>query len=1181
MTGTVRRLASVATAILFASSTLWAQEQVLSNPGFEELTDAGVPAGWQVDEGLQVLTGEDALAGERAVRVRYQGGLRQDVPTRPGEMYVLRGYTRRPPGEAPLSGRVLIRWLDDDGRKVRGNTDYRHPAGKRWEQFTHLIAIPDGCTHIHLVVDGPYETTDRFDFDELSMLRTDRLAALSPTAIEACGQPLRAVQIADCHSFALLRLPWSMDDPCDGKVDTFATMSPYVERPNPHTEVDFDFTFHRPERVSLCLIHTIASPIQRATLFAERDGRWEQVAEIENDARTLLAAEFAPVTTRRMRLRIHKRPEDETITVNEVQFFERGGAVPPTGAALRLAAAPAPEDFAEALRHASGSEGPGAVALAGDPGEPIPLGAGATLEILGEAYDAQSGIAGVTAELVFDGAEPDRAVEVAVMSPNIRDRSINAIHLGDRNLTGRYAVGSSAPPNIDLRALFRGVVPLQPDGARSVARLSVDIPDMLARPGERVWLRVTPLADETLLCAESSISLQEIAPEEALGEYLPDLERILRRAYAACTEAHVYDGALGRREEMALVRLLREVLALDPGNFAARKIQHRVMRTRERVDLERPGPADAPDWAVWQRELMRGFTEIVHWWIDERQLPNGELGGVWADDTELSCEWAFLPLVTGDPKVRDSLELIAEGVWGIVGDGGYSPRTMDAEHAAEYVTLTQPQMMLLDYGNPLYVERCMQMIKHMEWWTLINDQGHRHFRSYMFNATSIDDSEGRDFDNEHNAYAAKPGLYAAWYSANEQPRRWLTEWAEGWLAAAMSTQKGKPVGAIPPDVQAKTGEIAPYTDRWNQSAYMSGGGTHVRDLLFAAWDWTGDERFLAPFRYPQGLRAPEMTWRVVSGDTARDDAVISGADTAIEQNEALNGSDEENSWSATSMYSELQYYWAWRATERSGAGMRYLVEGLKEQCRNIERMRWLITEAEPYTDRAYIPGDRLLPFMALGGNGGEVRASYPDFAVSWEGIGERVAPLVVERSGERLRVLAYSFADEPIEAVMRTWSVRPGRWKITVGLDRDGDGTMDGQAQEREMELFRYAPVALTLAPRATTVIDAELLQPGEDVRARPDLALCARDIRRDGDGLLVTVHNIGAADVAAGVAIAALDGERREVARATLPAVPAPMDCIPGSAEVRLPAPAAFARIDPDDALDEITEVNNLATAP
>lgn len=1153
-----------------------ADEAILPNPGFEQLDTDGRPEGWQVDEGLQVLSGDDAYAGERAVRVRYRSGLRQDLQTQPGEMYLLRGYTRRPPGEAPLSGRVLVRWLDDTGSKVSGNTDFRHTAGSTWTQFSHLIAIPEGCTRIQLVVDGPYETTDWFDFDELTLVRSSRLDAIAPEVLSVSDSPLRAISIADCDSFAVVRIPWSMNDPYDGKVETFATMSPYADRPNPRTEVDFDFSFHGAERVGACIVHTVASPFERATLHAEVGDEWVQVAQIDNDLRSVVAASFEPVTTQRMRLRVYKRSEDETISVNEVQFFEPLSTPPTTTArqGLSLAQNP-PDDFTEILRSVAGSESESTVALAGRPGGAIELRAAQTLEVLGEACAQSVGVTAVSADLVFDGAAPERAVEIAVMSPNIRDRNLNFIHLGDRFLTGSFAVGNAPPANADLRALARTIVPLAPDGDHAVARFSVDIPDTIARPGERVWLRVTPLQDGTLIGDTSSVGWDEVAPEVALPEYLPDLERILRHAYAACTEAHVYDGALGKRDDMALVRLTREVLALDPGSFAANKIAHRVLRTRERVDIERPGPANAPDWAVWQRKLMDEYTAIAHWWIDNRQLPNGELGGILEDDTELTCEWAFLPLVTGDAKVRDSLALVAERVWEIVGDGGYSPRTMDAEHAAEYVTLSQPQIMLIDYGNPLYVERCMQMIKHMEWWTLINDHGHRHFRSYLFNATSINDAEGKDFDNAHNAYAMKPGLYAAWYSANEQPRRWLTEWAGGWLAAAMSTQKDKPAGAIPPDIHAKTGEIAPYTDRWSRSAYMPGGETHVRDLLLGAFDWTGDDSYLAPFRYPQGLRAPEMTWRIVSGDTARDEQLVAMADATIADNERLNGSDEENSWPATSMYSELQYYWAWWATRNTD----YLVEGLKEQCRNMERLRWLLTEAEPYTDRAYIPGDRLLPFMALGGNGGEVRASYPDFAVSWEGIGHDVAPLVTERTAEHLQVLAYSFADQPIEATMRAWSLQPGVWRVTVASDADGDGIADGPGESREMDLIRYSPVPVTLTPGVTTVITADLLEAGEDVRSRPDLAISSFDLKREGDDLVVVVHNIGGSDAPAGVPIVAVDADGREVARTLLPALPAPVDCAPSMAEVQIAAPnAASVRIDPDDSLAEITGVNNVA---
>jgi hypothetical protein len=250
--------------------------------------------------------------------------------------------------------------------------------------------------------------------------------------------------------------------------------------------------------------------------------------------------------------------------------------------------------------------------------------------------------------------------------------------------------------------------------------------------------------------------------------------------------------------------------------------------------------------------------------------------------------------------------------------------------------------------------------------------------------------------------------------------------------------------------------------------------------------------------------------------------------------------------------------------------------------REFARMRSLITEAEPYTDRAYIPDDRLLPFTTLGGSGGEVRASYPDFAVSWEGIGDNVSPLVVERSRDHLRVLAYSFADAPIDAVMRTWSVQPGRWRVVTGEEHDGDGTMARTVAEREMTLGRYAPVPLTLAPATTTVLVADLIEPSQDARTRPDLALCERDVQRDGGELVVTVHNIGAADVAAGATVAALDDAGNEVARAELPAVPAPVDCVPSTTEVRLPAAEAVSvRIDPDGAVAEITTVNNEAPAP
>jgi len=769
-------------------------------------------------------------------------------------------------------------------------------------------------------------------------------------------------------------------------------------------------------------------------------------------------------------------------------------------------------------------------------------------------------------------------VEVAVLSPNLRDRSISYIHSSDRLLANQYTEGVTERPNAEYRDLFRGVAPIVPAGARGVARVSVDLPDTLVRPGERVWLRITPLADEVLLPGECSLGLSATSAEEALSEYLPDLHRIVRRAYAQCTEAHVYDS--GRRvDEFALTRLINEYLALDPADPGINLIRDRVLRLRRPVELGRPGPPDAPEWAVWQHRLLEGYTEIAHWWIDHRQLPNGELNGYLEDDTELSCEWAFVPLATGDEKVRSALRLMGEAVWNVIGDGGYSQVTMDSEHAGEYAGLSQTFMMLLDYGNPLYVERCLTTSKNLEWWTLVNDRGERHFRSYLFNASRVDDSPGHDIDHACNAYAMKPAFYASWYSANPEPREWMVQWARGWARAAMSDQKGKPVGALPYDILGRTGEIAPYSERWNQSVYYRDGLDHVKDLLYGAWDWSGDPALVAPLAY-QGatVNEPDAAWRIRSGDTTRDAAVIEAVEKMIADNNAAGDDPQPGSWSAYTMYSELRYYFAWWATR----DLRYLTEGLKEQCRNLERMRWLITEAEPYTDRAYIPGDRLLPFTMLGGSGGEVRAIYPDFAVSWEGIGTDVATLVTERTDSDLTVLAYSFAAQPIGAALRVWSLPHGRYHVALGVDTDGDGIADADLVEDDRELWRYEAVPVRLAPGATTVITARRIEALDDTRLRADLAIGERDVVRAGEELVVTVHNIGAAGAPAGLRVVALDADGRELAAADLSAVPAPHACVPSTVTVRLPAGRARAVVlDPEERLPEITEVNNQAAAP
>ena len=384
-------------------------QNLLLNPGFEEVDAEGKLTGWEVAEGCKVLPAAEARTGEHAVEVRYEAGLRQTIQVQPGETYRVTGYTCRPPGEKPLRGRVLTRWLDADGRKVRGNSDYHHSAGEDWTRFRHVFSIPDGCLQIHLIVDGPYQTEDWFRFDDLTLTKADPLSSIAPEAISSLqGKSLRVARIADCDSFALFRLPLYIERPMDGKLETFATMSPNWERPNPHESCDFDFSFHRPEAVNLVLIHSIAQPLERATLFAEADDGWREVATLTSEDHTLLAAAFDTVITSRMRLRVHKAPEEEGITINEVQFFEVSDAEAPPAEGLSLMALATPlKDLAEdlaALRTASS-----VLLLAGEEkyrGEPVALKAGATHHLLTAPAEEAVGLGSMRLRLSFEGGRP-------------------------------------------------------------------------------------------------------------------------------------------------------------------------------------------------------------------------------------------------------------------------------------------------------------------------------------------------------------------------------------------------------------------------------------------------------------------------------------------------------------------------------------------------------------------------------------------------------------------------------------------------------------------------------------------------------------------------------------------------------------------------------------------------------
>ena len=106
----------------------------------------------------------------------------------------------------------------------------------------------------------------------------------------------------------------------------------------------------------------------------------------------------------------------------------------------------------------------------------------------------------------------------------------------------------------------------------------------------------------------------------------------------------------------------------------------------------------AGDHAVTLLSVTRS-GERPHYWIDERQIPNGELGGKPDDDVETLRWWPTL-MFSGDAKVTGAFGRMAEGVWFSRRIHlGYSRAPRDVEHSAEYIADTVPMTRTSPLGS--------------------------------------------------------------------------------------------------------------------------------------------------------------------------------------------------------------------------------------------------------------------------------------------------------------------------------------------------------------------------------------------------------------------------------------------------------------------------------------------------
>jgi hypothetical protein len=334
----------------------------------------------------------------------------------------------------------------------------------------------------------------------------------------------------------------------------------------------------------------------------------------------------------------------------------------------------------------------------------------------------------------------------------------------------------------------------------------------------------------------------------------------------------------------------------------------------------------------------------------------------------------------------------------------------------------------------------------------------------------------------------------------------------------------------------------------------------MEDQLVGTYHFTGDPKYLGPIEAQvaagRAAEAALVNWRRLTGDTKHDERFVAQA-------ARLAATPSFNAWLAT-------------------RNKDYLANACTEVVRDFERNRFLVTEAEPPTDRVPLPGNVLLREMLLGGIGVWV-CGWPQMAVSWEQSGYDFAALVLDARPKHLKVLACNFGPKR-EVTMRVWELERGAYELRVGPDRNGDDMADETSVKR-VELDRATRLPLELPANALTVIELRQLE-ARPADKRPDLALSAEDVQLSPDRrtVTVTIHNIGSAP-AKDAEVVVLTSDGKGLGSGQIKELASPDDLVAKVVRVEIPlsrpAPEQWRLVlDPTRKLDEITLENNVWVA-
>jgi hypothetical protein len=687
--------------------------------------------------------------------------------------------------------------------------------------------------------------------------------------------------------------------------------------------------------------------------------------------------------------------------------------------------------------------------------------------------------------------------------------------------------------------------------------LWLDTRDRILPNGKSLYLTIASASAEFGADALEGAQIRLVFKpyKDALPEHIADRLTQVRDNYANMVEESVSSRRLNLFNRFDAD--ISDLLKVDPENDLGRKYWNEMNHEQIKPPFLVPSaPEGVPEWAFLQVKDLGMLKDFIEWYIDNRQISNGEFGGGLSDDSDFLNWWPGLAFMGADPdKLKHSLlktldETYANDMWA----DGLAKAQYDELHSYEDGLNILGQAMQIDFGSPKQIERAMLTAKRLEWLTGINSAGQRQIRSSYYSGTKIATGGVWGWGKQRSYFVFHPALQLVLYNGMPETRKMVTETADGFLAHYHADGDGKPSMHL--NVNFHTNEDLP-------------SGNDAWFVLWAAYRWTGDKKYLVPF---SGDGTASL--RQINAD-AMD--MLSVRDTWGKELLSVPGIARRNDASAAN---ETSNQLAWQLTGDTS----YLEKVYTSQIETAIDREFINREGSLWIDRVYF-NNAELQRSRLGGVALTRNNDYPGNVVSWKfaapATEQSVAILVPTGTPDHIKIIAYNLDSAPVTASMTGWEIDPGKWEITQGTRGNANTDPVQNVSSRTAAFERSSSLDITFAPRTTTVLELTLKEKGVPYWSRPDLGIDAEDVKVSGNKMQVTVHSLGGVDAPA-AKVVLRDKGGKVLAMGNAGALKAPADLLPKTEVVSLAVPSnadwkgGSVTIEMSGKLPEITQMNN-----